>query len=827
MDNTHAPSTEGIPSTEQLLVTGGDARIALDPDHVLNKYGCQPFPDPDLASFGSSTASVISATAFAAAYRLRRKLSLAAETDSDPVIYARELDLIRQELLRLCGISDHAGLGIVFAASGTDLHLIAAQLAGGTQSMPTLIVMVDAAETGSYVPAALAGRHFSSRASLGEAVIKGAHLSGNATVEVEVVAVPIRHDNGTPRATTDVDADFESLVTSAAAAGRHVLLVLVDISKTGLIAPSPACVSRLQHRLPETLDVFVDACQFRISPSTLRAYLENDFMVALTGSKFVTGPTFSGALLIPPATALRLQAKPFPRALGAYSSKGDWPPGWDTADCLDNVANFGLLLRWEAALEELRAFRALPEAEVTGFLQAFASAVQQRLMGDPVFEPLPVPELDRRPLIEETSWDQLQTIFPFLIFHPETSGGKKPLNREETAQVYRLLQVDLTDHHGAEHLGINGDSARLRCQLGQPVECGNRGNVLVSALRLCVSSRLIVEATLQGGRNTAMVIARAMAVLDKIVSLVQNNNFKKIALGSQVIEDEAESHYLGQFIPLHYHHNMLMDKNRMGSFKAAIDHTVFAGAKVLELGGGTGVLSCFAAAQASKVWCVEFNSDMVAESRRLLARNPNGHKVNVVHSDAFHYLPPEPVDVVICEMIHSAMLREKQVAVINAFKDRYRRRFGGLLPVFMPEAVIMAVQPLQQTYDFFGFHAPIVQFQPPNVSLPDTLEMAAPAIYSILDFSLPTSPEIQWVGTFTMENDGMVNALRFVTKNVLAVVYELATTIDWLGAHLVLPLAEPVEVKAGNVLQVSFHYFAGGSLRSLERSMRATVVDSA
>jgi predicted RNA methylase len=271
---------------------------------------------------------------------------------------------------------------------------------------------------------------------------------------------------------------------------------------------------------------------------------------------------------------------------------------------------------------------------------------------------------------------------------------------------------------------------------------------------------------------------------------------------------------------------MLMDENRMGSFKAAIAHTVFAGAKVLELGGGTGVLSCFAASKASKVWCVEFNPDMVAESRRLLSHNPDGHKVEVIHADAFHYLPPEPVDVVICEMIHSAMLREKQVAVINAFKDRYRHRFGGPLPVFVPEAVIMAVQPLQQTYDFFGFHAPIIQFQSPHAIQPDTLEMAEPEVYSTLDFTHDTSPEIQWVGTFIMERDGTVNALRFVTKNILAVVLEEATTIDWLGGHLVLPLVEPVKVKAGNVIQVSFRYFAGGSLRSLEKNMRVTVVDS-
>lgn len=292
---------------------------------------------------------------------------------------------------------------------------------------------------------------------------------------------------------------------------------------------------------------------------------------------------------------------------------------------------------------------------------------------------------------------------------------------------------------------------------------------------------------------------------------------------SPVSEDEAEENYLGQFIPLHYHHNMLMDENRMSGFKAAIEHVVFDGARVLELGGGTGVLSCFAAARASKVWCVEFNPDMVAEARRLLALNTHGHKVEVVHADAFHYLPPEPVDVVICEMIHVAMLREKQVEVIEAFKQRYRRRFGEQLPLFVPEAVIMAVQPLQQEYDFFGFHAPIVQFQRPQVIQQESTELAAPAVYGVLDFSQAVSRDIRWQGNFVMEQDGLVNALRFVTKNILAVQVERGSTIDWLNDYLVLPLAEPVEVRAGDSLHVEFAYRAGGSLQSLGKNMRATV----
>ncbi len=53
---------------------------------------------------------------------------------------------------------------------------------------------------------------------------------------------------------------------------------------------------------------------------------------------------------------------------------------------------------------------------------------------------------------------------------------------------------------------------------------------------------------------------------------------------------------------------------------------------------------------------------------------------------------------------------------------------------------------------------------------------------------------------------------------------ERSTTIDWLNHYMCLPLAAPVAVKAGDVLQVSFQYRAGGSIPSLEASMRAQVI---
>jgi hypothetical protein len=501
------------PSTEELLARGGDARIMIQGEGLLNKYGCSVRPDPEVAAFGSSTASTISESGFSAADALRRRLIGASAHEPVLHVYTREMERIRCELAHLWGLSDLAGLEIILAASGTDVHMITTQLAGSRTDSPLLVIMVEATETGSGVAAALGGRHFSTRTARDRFVVEGEPIAGSRLAEVRVV--PTRSADGHARPVEVVDGEVEKLATAAIAAGRHVLLTMVDVSKTGLLSPSPSSSLRLLRRAPHAVDVLVDACQGRLTPATLRAYLEHGFVVAVTGSKFMTGPSFSGALLVPESVAGRYRYHAVAPGLSAYSSSADWPAGFAAARSLDGRANCGLLLRWEAALVEFRSFRSIPDADVASLLKRFADAVQQRLSADPVFEPVPLPALERAPLGSSGGWDQVPTIFPFMLRRPRPRGGFVHFTREATDHVYRALPRDTA---GRMALGITGRTHR-RCQLGQPVPCGVRGGAPVSALRLCTSARLVVEAAQHGSH---VVIDRALAVLDETARIARS-----------------------------------------------------------------------------------------------------------------------------------------------------------------------------------------------------------------------------------------------------------------------------------------------------------------
>src|SRR5205807_320305 len=106
---------------------------------------------------------------------------------------------------------------------------------------------------------------------------------------VEVRAVSARDAGGRPRGSEEVDGEVRAMAEAAVQEGRPVLLVLIDVSKTGLISPSPACAQALAAEHPGKVTVLVDACQLRLSGPSLGAYLAGGAMIAVTGSKFLTG----------------------------------------------------------------------------------------------------------------------------------------------------------------------------------------------------------------------------------------------------------------------------------------------------------------------------------------------------------------------------------------------------------------------------------------------------------------------------------------------------------------------------------------------------------
>ncbi|MEX0824587.1 MAG: methyltransferase domain-containing protein [Pirellulaceae bacterium] len=283
----------------------------------------------------------------------------------------------------------------------------------------------------------------------------------------------------------------------------------------------------------------------------------------------------------------------------------------------------------------------------------------------------------------------------------------------------------------------------------------------------------------------------------------------------RISRSRQDEQTLGQYIPLIYHYNMLQDEERVGAFRAAIASIVQPGMRVLELGSGTGILSSFAARQGATVDAVERNPELVDCSRRFLSANGLQGRVRVVAADAAQWVPDHPVDVVICEMLHVGLLREKQAQVISTFKHNYARRFGPKLPVFIPEVSILMCQPVQYDFDFAGFVAPVPSFHAPTQFQPRTHEIASLATYETVDYGQAIPAALNASESFIATAGGVVNAIRLVTQNVLAVDVESQSAVTWPNQCLILPINAPLECSEGEVVDVTMEYEAGATIESI------------
>jgi hypothetical protein len=495
---------------DRLLSAGGDPRLTVNPPSGFNEYGCRPYPCPDMLSFSSSTATSISQRGYDRAQAAREALMRSAIAVGIEEAFDSRLEAMREELKASLGLSP-AAVDVVFSPSGTDAQLQALFVARALLGPTLTTVVVAADQTGSGTVNTARGCHFSAVTAIGNRVQKGEPIAGLAHC-VESVALGLFDDAGQARSHLDSDRMVLAAVENSVAKGNKVLLQIMDSSKFGWRAPSDRCLEEIASRWPSEVQVVVDACQMRSGRVRLRNYLDRGYMVIVTGSKFFTGPPFSGALLVPAALADDLDtATAIPSGLLEYSSRSDWPQNRPNLRSRFPVrSNFGQWLRWEAALEEIAAYYRVPDEFRLTALATFGDAVERIIGASPSLVLLPS---QPRPEGAQADDEELaqRTIFSFVV-----RRGNRNLSLEECRTLYRTLA----------HRSANDPEAQPRpsCLIGQPVALSRNGTAPAAALRISASARLVSEAFSseedKARRNLQRVVDDAAAVVTEIERLL-------------------------------------------------------------------------------------------------------------------------------------------------------------------------------------------------------------------------------------------------------------------------------------------------------------------
>ena len=196
-----------------------------------------------------------------------------------------------------------------------------------------------------------------------------------------------------------------------------------------------------------------------------------------------------------------------------------------------------------------------------------------------------------------------------------------------------------------------------------------------------------------------------------------------------------------------YHFKLLRDYERLSAFKEAIDDygkaihgdeatscasrlafdlgcgssTSCASRLAFDLGCGSGVLSYFARDYMDKIIAIELNNSTYQLAKENLKEFDN---IQVFNDDILSFdfsKLNEKADLIICEMLDTALIDEEEVPVLNHAKD-YLKDDGAIIP----QGIINSAEPV-----FMNNH--FIQYEDDEYS-PVYVSLGRSVVYSEFDF---------------------------------------------------------------------------------------------
>jgi hypothetical protein len=498
--------------TEYLLMAGGDLRLNIDEIELLNKYGCRPFPRPDAFTFASSTATSVSNFAFDKTDKVRSILisnSLKYGFKKATLEFA---ELLKNNLRKIFKLDD--ACEIIFSPSGTDSSLQIAAITQIISKKDITHVLIASDETGSGVPAALKGCHFENTTALNYPVKKGDKIKGFR--DIELIKIPFRDENGALKSSAQLDEEVFNAISKTNELGRHAVLHTMDQSKLGYQSPSEELIKKLNNINKLSMQIIVDAAQLRLDPKDIQNYLNKGYIVSTTGSKYFTGPPYSGALILPESVTKSIHSaeNTLPEGLTQYYNHSDWPATWFCSQDLSDGYNYGSYMRWNAAIVEMDRYFKTPVLYRNMGIEMFCNFVDDSIKDATFLEPLygDEPHINTYKS-KEFGIRNIRTIFPFFIIK-----NNEVLSIDNVKKLYTLLNSDLSDQFIDAPLEIIRLAAQ-KCHIGQAVNVKYGNDIESAILRISLGARVISESWVN--RDISLFFRNIEAQMSQITIIIK------------------------------------------------------------------------------------------------------------------------------------------------------------------------------------------------------------------------------------------------------------------------------------------------------------------
>jgi predicted RNA methylase len=248
-----------------------------------------------------------------------------------------------------------------------------------------------------------------------------------------------------------------------------------------------------------------------------------------------------------------------------------------------------------------------------------------------------------------------------------------------------------------------------------------------------------------------------------------------------------------------YQNNLISDYERLAGFYESI--TKEAEGIVYDIGTGSGILSAWAAPYANFIYAVEKNSFVARETRSFLNDFRN---ISFIEGDACKIQFPEKADLIICEMLDTALIDEEQVPVLNSVL-KYLKKNGKVIP----QGVINIAEPVYMEAEHLYYE---------ETGKPSHYTMGSLMVFSKYDFRKPINPCADFDLKFKIIKNGILNGVK-ITTFTLITSNTICGPTPMLNPPLMIPTKE-LRVRKGDIITVNLKYTMGGGLDTIRNEIK-------
>ena len=291
-----------------------------------------------------------------------------------------------------------------------------------------------------------------------------------------------------------------------------------------------------------------------------------------------------------------------------------------------------------------------------------------------------------------------------------------------------------------------------------------------------------------------------------------------------------------------YHFKLLRDYERLSVFKEAIDDYAIrnernsngSNAKVaFDLGCGSGVLSYFVRPYLDKIIAIELNNSTYQLAKENLKEFD---KIQVVNDDLLSFdfsKLNEKADLIICEMLDTALIDEEEVPVLNRARE-FLNDDGEIIP----RGMINSVEAIFMNNHFIQYEDD--EYSPIYISLGESVVYSEFDFMNEIDCNFSAEIELKIYGkeeldemgfeeklsqekyekfnfkeNFNIEEDKLkINGIKLTSFTKLNENIICGPT-PMLNPEMLIPIKE-TEVSCGDSVRIGLEYVMGGGVETIK-----------